>query len=323
MASPAPSFSPFQRAWWLPSPHLETIVAARRRTPPPIRYEREIIQTRDKDQLALDYIKGQPNQPLLVLLHGLEGCSQSNTIRTLAWGALENNWTVAVPHFRGCGGVPNLYPRAYHAADIAEVGWMLAYCRAAFNHAGLLAVGVSLGGTTLVNYLSSEHFDAPCVTVSMPFDLQKCVALLDTGLNRRLYARHFLKTLRPKILHKAAMYPSICSPKKLNAIRTISEFDEMYTAPLHGFKSAAEYWQTASVHARLEDISSPLLCINALNDPLIPAATLPPPPQNPLVTFCRPSTGGHGAFIGAPANWLFNTVHHYFQQQAPAIFKQS
>ena len=305
----------FRRSRWLMSAHAETIFATLSRQPSQIGYTREIIQTRDKDTIALDYVKGRSDLPLLILLHGLEGCSQSCTMRQLAFGAVEKKWTVAVPHFRGCGGLPNRHPRAYYACDAEEVSWMVSYCRAAFPHSTSFIAGVSLGGTALIHYLLRGEFTSAAATVSTPFDLSACVKKLDSGINRRLYARHFLHSLRPKVIEKIKRYPSLCDTKKLRAIRTISEFDELYTAPVHGYRSALHYWHKASVHHVLEKVPSPLLCINALNDPLIPVSTLPPPPKNSMVTVCRPAHGGHGAFLGNPDGWLFTTVYNYFQQQ--------
>lgn len=302
----------FRRSRWLPSAHLETIAAALRRYPQ-APYAREIIQTREKDEVALDYIAGRADRPLLVLLHGLEGCSQSYTLRALAHGFRRLEWTVAVPHFRGCGGHRNRLPRAYHAADGGEVEWMLSYCRAYFPGSAVFAAGISLGGSALIHCLAGGGFASAAATISTPFNLTACVKRLDSGFNRRVYARHFLKTLRPKIVDKARRFPSICDLKKLKAIRTIGEFDALYTAPVHGFADAAAYWRQASTADLLKKVASPLLCINALNDPLIPADTLPAA-AGAAVRFCRPRHGGHGAFIGTPRDWLFQTVHSFFQQ---------
>ena len=305
------SVPPFCRSRRLPSAHLETIVAALSKKPQ-VQYTREIIQTRDNDEIALDYLRGEKNKPLLVLFHGLEGCSQSRTMRVLAHYFSNQNWTVAVPHFRGCGGHANRLPRAYHAGDATDVEWMIAYCRTYFPHSAIYAVGVSLGGSALIHFLTKGIFTAPAVTISTPFDLSTCVEKLDKGINRRIYARHFLKTLRPKIIAKSYRFPSICDLKKLNSARTIAEIDTLYTAPVHGFGKADTYWRRASTTRLIEKVTSPLLCINALNDPLIPAATLPAKTNNKLVQFSRPQHGGHGGFIGTPTDWLANTVQDFF-----------
>lgn len=306
----------FCRPPWLPFAHAETIAAALGKHPR-VDYERDIIKTRDQDEIVLDCVQGDAQEPLVVMFHGLEGCSQSRTLRVLARGFIDNRWSVAVPHFRSCGGHINRLPRAYHAADAVDVEWMIAYCRALIPHRRVFAVGVSLGGSALIHHLLGGDYRSAAgaaAVISTPFDLPVCVAKMDGDfLNRFFYARHFLKSLRPKIRQKARRYPDICNMKKLKAARTIGEFDEIYTAPVHGFKNAAAYWQHASTRDRLEEISTPLLCINALNDPLIPAHSLPVV-KNPLVQCCRPRHGGHGGFIGNPKNWLFDTVHQFFQR---------
>lgn len=312
----------FRRFWWMPSAHLETVAAAFNKRPL-AHYSREIVKTRENDEFALDYMNGCDEQPLVVIFHGLEGCSQSRGVRLMAAGFAAAGWTVAAPNFRTCGGHMNRLPRAYHAADAAEIAWMLNYCRGKFPRAATFAVGVSLGGTALLHHLAKTP-DAPLVAaagLSVPFDLATCVRRLDGGLRRRLYAQHFLKTLRAKVLHKSRHYPSICDIRKLKKATTIGEFDELYTARAHGFASAAAYWHEASVQEdELEKIVTPLLCINALNDPLIPADSLPysmhtskNPPSSSAV-FCRPKHGGHGGFFGEPENWLYDTVYKFFMK---------
>ena len=130
--------------------------------------------------------------------------------------------------------------------------------------------------------------------------------------NRVLYTRHFLKTLRRKVEIKRRKFPALCDPKKLRRIRRIADFDELYTAPVHGFASARDYWEKSSCGANLAQAQVPMLCVNALNDPLVPARTLVPPESAPNVSFCRPRHGGHGAFIGKPPDWLFCQVRDFF-----------
>lgn len=296
----------------LPGGHGQSVAAAFWRAPEVV-YQREIAQTRDDDEIALDYIDGVGAKPMVVILHGLEGCSQSRAVRVLARGFSEQKWTVAVPHFRGCGGHLNRYPRAYHAGDADEVAWMLAFCRARFLHSAMFVVGVSLGGSALVHYLARGEFDSAAVAVSAPFDLRACVRRLDGGVNRRVYGAHFLRSLRPKIRAKAKRFAYICDLAKLARVRTMAEFDALYTAPVHGFSSARDYWRRASAARALPRVETPLLCINALNDPLIPVESLPDAAgAGSGVTFCRPAGGGHGAFIGTPADWLFRVVYEFF-----------
>ena len=309
--------SPFQRFWWLPSAHAETAASVLNQRPC-VRYDRQIINTKDNDEIALDYMAGNPDNPLIVIFHGLEGCSYSRIIRLLAAGFYAQGWTVAVPHFRSCGGHMNRLPRAYHAADIDDIAWMLNYCQANFPHSAMMAAGVSLGGTALLNYLAKTPNNPPvaAVTISSPFDLTGCVRVMDGWLYRWIYSRYFLKSLRRKIIKKSLHYPEICNLKALKKVKTIGAFDKLYTAPVHGFDSAESYWRSASItESKLMKVTMPLLCINALNDPLIPQNTLSQQSFNHTV-FCRPKHGGHGGFWGSPENWLFNTTCQFLLSHA-------
>ena len=305
--------SDFQRPWWMFSTHLETTAAIFNKTPA-ITHTRDIVKTSDGDEIALEHTAGGQDKPLVVMFHGLEGDSNGRGLRLLATRFSSAGWNVAVPHFRGCGGHPNVLPRAYHAADNGDVEWMLNYCCHAFPHHHLFAVGVSLGGAALMRFLtqkSNTELKAAAV-VCAPFKVEYSIAALSQPLNRLLYGRYFLKSLRQKIIVKSKKYPFVADMKKLRAAKTISDFDHLYTAPIHGFKDAHDYWRQASSFWTLGDIKSPLLCINTLNDPLVPFHSLPPPQRYPHIVFNRPKHGGHGGFFGKPPNWLANNVFDFF-----------
>ena len=314
----------FRRPWWMLSGHVETIAAMRDDDELP--YQSEVIQTRDKDELLINWIVGKPDRPLLIIFHGLEGCAQSHTVRTIAKYFMERQWSVAAPHFRSCGHM-NLLPRAYHAADGAETRWLMEYFCATFRRPRYFAAGVSLGGNAMIHGLDAATVPVEAAaTISAPLDLTAAAHSFDGGLNHWLYGRHFVKLLRAKVQRKAARYPAICDAQKLRKVRTIGDFDRLYTAPVHGFADAEEYWRKGSTTAALLRMQTRLLCINAGNDPMVPAASLPHT-ASPQVSFCRPQHGGHGAFYGNPTDWLGQTVHNFFTGRetmsgAPAeIFK--
>lgn len=295
------------------SRHWETVASACG-AGPKISYERRVVPTPDGDEIALDFAGGEADKPLLALFHGLEGSSQSNSVRRIAAHFLAEGWSVAAPNFRTCGGRMNLLPRAYHAADESETGWMLRHCEAAFAHCGFYAAGISLGGNALINWAAKcggENTVRAVATVSAPFNLAASVRAIDGGISRRIYAEHFLKTLREKVLQKQKRFPGLCAGADIRRAKTLAEFDELYTAPVHRFASAAEYWKRGSCEKSLTQTKLPLLCINALNDPLVPAASLPEPPSG-NVQFHRPKTGGHAAFLGTPQNWLPKTIANFF-----------
>ena len=224
---------------------------------------------------------GETSRPLLVVFHGLEGSSASHYAQTFAATAAARGWACAVPHFRGCGGSLNRAPRAYHSGDYEEVGWMLQRLRQHHGAGPVVAVGVSLGGNALLRWaqeaggLARQQVRA-VAAVSAPLDLAAGAAAIDRGFNRLVYARLFLSTMKPKALAKLAQHPGLFDAKALRAATTIGAFDDAFTAPLHGFASAADYWRQCSAGPRMTDVRLPALVLNALNDPFIPQASLPP-----------------------------------------------
>jgi len=241
-----------------------------------------------------------------VLFHGLEGNSDSHYARTLMALAHAQGWRGVIPHFRGCGGELNHRPRAYHSGDHEEVGAMLAAIRERIPQATPVhAVGVSLGGSALLNWLGRAGAGAtPTLTraaaVSAPIDLVAAGTSIDQGANR-IYARHFLRTLTPKARAMAARFPGTLDPARLARIRSMFDFDDAVTAPLHGFAGALDYWRRASSLPWLPAIAVPTLVINARNDPFIPAASLPSPAATGgAVRLEQPETGGHVGFPQGP-----------------------
>ena len=240
-------------------------------------------------------------QPLLVLFHGLEGSSGSHYAQAFADVASRRGWACAMPHFRGCSGEINLAPRAYHSGDFAEIDWMLRRF-ASLHHGPVFAVGVSLGGNALMRWAGEMGRDAGQVvaavaSVSAPLDLAASGRAIGRGFNRQVYTRMFLKTMLPKALQKLAQHPGLFDGKALLAARDLYAFDHIFTGPVHGFKGVDDYWARASAKPHLSRIAVPALALNALNDPFIPAGSLPRRADvSPDVTLWRPAQGGHVGF---------------------------
>lgn len=284
---------------WLPGGHAQTIWPALMLRPPRPAYRRELWQTPDGGEIALDFVDGPAGAPLVVLFHGLEGSSDSHYARALMLAVAQRGWQGVVPHFRGCGGVDNLLARAYHAGDAAEIRWILQ--RLATRHTVLFAAGVSLGGSMLLNYLGEDGGNAlpqAAAAISTPLDLTAASRRLDRGVGRLIYTRMFMNTLKSKALDQLGQHPGLFDPRRLRRARTFADFDQLITAPMHGFASAAVYWRTASSNQRLSAIERPTLVINARNDPFMPAAALPRPGQvSPAVELDFPEGGGHAGFV--------------------------
>ena len=239
--------------------------------------------------------------PMLVLFHGLEGSSRSHYAEAFADYARERGWAYAVPHFRGCSGEINLAPRAYHSGDHEEVGWVLSRLKA--SHRGpVIAVGVSLGGNALLRWAEEAGDTAAEVVkgvaaVCSPIDLAAGGWAIGRGFNRLVYTRMFLKTMKPKALQKLAQFPGLFDPQALTAARDLYEFDNVFTAPLHGFRSTEDYWARASAKPHLASIRVPALVVNARNDPFVPAWSLPGQSEvGSHVTLWQPAHGGHVGF---------------------------
>jgi len=264
-------------------------------------YQRERWNTPDGDFIDLDWMAGSPDRPLLVLFHGLEGSSASHYALAFAEFAQGQGLGFVVPHFRGCSGELNLAPRAYHSGDFEEIDWVLKRLRQ--KHAGpLLAVGVSLGGNALMRWAQESGSQAIQVvtalaSVSAPLDLVASGQAMGRGFNRQVYTRMFMASMKPKALRKLAQHPGLFSKQDLHAARDLYAFDNVFTAPLHGFKNTLDYWQRASAQPRLDQVQVPALVVNALNDPFVPAKSLPKAAQvSRHVTLWQPQHGGHVGF---------------------------
>jgi len=304
---------------WLPGGNLQTIWAAtrsRRHLGTPPQFSRERWTTPDGDLIDVDHLQtaAAADAPRLVLFHGLEGSSASQYAQAFAGVAQLRGWNYCVPHFRGCSGELNLAPRAYHSGDFEEIGWILRRLRAGFAQP-LLAVGISLGGNALLRWAqeSGESGGGAAATaaavaaVCSPIDLAAAGAAIDKGFNWLVYSRMFLRTMKPRAMAKLAQFPGLFDSERLLAARTIFEFDNAFTAPLHGFKDTHDYWARASAKPQLASIRMPALVLNARNDPFVPAHSLPAATHvGPHVTLWQPAHGGHVGFPqGRPPGHVF------------------
>ncbi|KQT12989.1 YheT family hydrolase [Ramlibacter sp. Leaf400] len=296
----------YSAPWWLPGGNLQSIwpaLFARRTSGAPPSYRRERWTTPDGDFVDLDWSTAPAAEgaPLLVLFHGLEGSSRSHYAEAFAGYARERGVHYVVPHFRGCSGEINLGPRAYHSGDHQEVQWILTRLREA--HRGpLVAVGISLGGNALLRWAGEAGHAAvgladAVAAVCSPIDLAAGGAAIGRGFNRLVYTTMFLRSMRPKALLKLSQHPGLFDREALLAARDLYEFDNVFTAPLHGFRGSDDYYARASAKPHLPRIRLPALVLNARNDPFVPAGSLPGPGEvGDWVTLWQPAQGGHVGF---------------------------
>ena len=323
--NPAAADPPYRAPGWLPGGHAQTIWPLLIKGPLP-RYRRERWDTPDGDFIDLDFVDGTAGAPCVVLFHGLEGSSRSHYARRLMHTVQQRGWHGVVVHFRGCSGEPNRLPRAYHSGDSQEIDWILHRLRARGDPA-LFAAGVSLGGNALLKWLAEQGHAASGVidaaaAVSAPLDLAAANLALSSGFNL-VYARHFLRTLVPAARAKDRRFPGRIDMARAQAARTMGEFDDAVTAPLHGFLGVDDYYAKSSAGPLLATIETPALLLHAANDPFLPAAALPHPDKLPAaVTLEIHRHGGHVGFVHGPLpgriDWLPQRLLAHFAAHLPS-----
>ena len=304
----------YESSWWLPGGNLQTLWAAlraERYVGDAPTFRRERWATPDNDFVDVDFAEHHSlsDAPLLVIFHGLEGSSKSHYAVALTVAARVRGWACCIPHFRGCSGELNRAPRAYHSGDFEEIDWILRRMQA--GHTGpVMAVGISLGGNALMRWAGETGAIAGQVvrsvaSVCSPLDLAASGMAIGRGFNRQVYTRMFLRSMVPKALQKLDQHPGLFSRSALLAANDLYEFDNIVTAPLHGFTDTDDYWKRASAKPHMANIRVPALALNALNDPFIPAWSLPTPVDvSGSVTLWQPTHGGHVGFPSGiyPAN---------------------
>ncbi|MBS0319943.1 MAG: alpha/beta fold hydrolase [Proteobacteria bacterium] len=316
--------APYRAPGWLRGSHAQTILPfLLPKLDPPL--VRERVEIGDGDFWLFDWLAtpAPAGAPVVVVFHGLEGGSTSHYARAVLAELARVGWRGVVPHFRGCGGEPNRLPRAYHSGDHAEIGAMLAAVRARVGpETPMYAVGVSLGGSALVNWVGRQGIDAArtlvaAAAVSTPLDLMAAGLAIARGFNK-VYTAHFLKDLKPKALAMARRFPGLIDVAPVRRARSMWDFDDVVTSRLHGFTGVVDYWTRASSKPWLRDVALPTLVINARNDPFIPASSLPSPHEVArAVVLEQPAHGGHAGFPTGPfpgaTRWLPARLLSFFR----------
>ncbi|MBI4341244.1 MAG: hydrolase [Candidatus Omnitrophica bacterium] len=304
----------FQPAWWCPGAHLQTIWAGALRPAPCAPVARTRWELPDGDFLDVDELAADQSVPHLIILHGLESSSRAAAVRGLLSQARQRGWGGVAVNFRGCSGQPNRLRRSYHGGDTADLAWVIHRVQAAHPASALVCVGISLGGNVLLKYLGEQGDALPpairaAAAISAPFNLAASVQALGQGFSR-VYQQRLVATLKQKTFEKLTRHPDLVDGRTLRAVRTLGEFDDLVTAPTHGFKDAAAYWAASSCAQFLPRIRRPTLLINAEDDPFLPSDALPRQAvaENPWLTAAFSPRGGHIGFLtgrwpGLPMAW--------------------
>jgi uncharacterized protein len=266
---------------------------------------REQVETPDGDFVDLDWLAGRERgAPLVLILHGLEGSARSHYASGLLRNLERLGWRGLVLHFRSCGGDVNRSRRHYHSGDTEDIEFVVSRLTSKEPSLRLGVVGVSLGGNVILKWLGERGDEVPghvvaSVAISTPFNLAASAAMLDRGVNRRLYTAAFLSTMKAKLDKKSHLYGDVLDLCSALRARTFAEYDRLVTAPLNGFSDEQDYWTRSSSAQFLPGIRRPTLLINALNDPFMPASALPRAAvaQSRWLEADFVEQGGHAGFL--------------------------
>jgi predicted alpha/beta-fold hydrolase len=267
----------------------------------------ERLGTPDGDTVVLHHLESaaKAGAPVLLLLHGLEGSSRSHYVQGLLGQAAIRGWHAAAMVFRSCGGEMNRARRLYHSGETTDLALVVGHVAELYPESRILIAGASLGGNVLLKYLGEQgHSVSPRIAgaaaVSVPFDLARSSRFIDRGFSK-VYQRHFLKSLRRKARAKLEQYPGIVLQERISGMRTMFDFDDAFTAPVHGFADANDYYARSSSKGWLNGIRVDTLLLSAVDDPFLPAQVLDDVREisrtNPHLTVEFTSHGGHVGFV--------------------------
>jgi predicted alpha/beta-fold hydrolase len=319
------SFSP---AWWLRGAHRQTFWGKffRRLDVHDTRIER--LETPDGDFLDLHHLDAPPGAPILVLLHGLEGSVRSHYIQGLLAEAKTRRWRAAVLIFRSCGNELNRARRSYHSGETTDVAFALSHLESTFPRAPIVLAGVSLGGNVLLKFLGEQGTSISdrikgAAAVSVPYDLARSSRHINEGF-AKVYQWNFLRSLRRKAHAKLERFPDLVSHEALEKATTMFAFDDCFTAPVHGFENAQDYYAKSSSINWLNSISINTLLLSAVDDPFLPPQVLDQvremAARNPHLTVEFPPHGGHVGFVGgenplSPTYYLEKRVSEFLAHE--------
>lgn len=300
--------------------HLQTIYPTLFRRTPRIPLRRERIETPDDDFLDLDWSPDHGSRKLAILSHGLEGHSQRNYMQGMTRALCRAGWQVLAWNFRGCSGVPNHRLQFYHSGSTPDLDTVIRHADRAGRYQAIALVGFSLGGNITLKLVGDQAATlnpriCAAVAFSVTCDLSSSAQQL-AGWQNSIYMRRFLKTLRQKVRDKAVRFPGELTLEGLAGMRSFYEFDDAYTAPVHGFKNAADYWAQCSSLPSLAQIRIPTLLVNALDDPFLSRSCYPIElaRSHPNFHLETPRSGGHMGFVS------FNAQKTYWSEQRTVDF---
>ncbi|MFN1584185.1 hydrolase [Vibrio rotiferianus] len=319
----------FFAAAGIKNPHLQTLLPRFIRKKALFTPVWQTLDTPDDDFLDLAWSEQQDteiarNKPIFVLFHGLEGCFYSPYANGLMNAFSKSGWLSVMMHFRGCSGKPNKKARAYHSGEVTDARFFLEQLNQQFPNTPKVAVGISLGGNMLANYLA-QYKDDPILSaatiVSAPLDLSACANRIEQGFSK-VYKRYLLSSLKRNALQKHDLIQGelALSYNSIKRVTRLYEFDDLVTAPLHGFKDAQDYYDQCSGLSKLQQITLPTLIIHAKDDPFMTEAVIPKFVLPDNIDYRLYENGGHVGFLTGtalkPKFWLEEALPAYYESIA-------
>jgi len=319
----------FTPAWFLRGPHLQTIWGRLARPRRLVKLRREIITTPDGDELVLDHLDApvRNDRFRFVLMHGLEGSTNSVYMQGLLAVVARHGFAATAINFRSCArdekrvgrSLPNRRPRFYHSGETGDFDFVVRTLRAREPDVKLLAAGASLGGNVLLKWLGEHPGQtdvAAAATFSVPYDLGAGSRHLELGFLPRFYVKRFLATLKQKTKRLLAEFPEMRDRVDLDAVmraQTFRDIDNAATAPIHGFHDADDYYARSSSIHFLGAITTPTLCLSAVDDPFLPAEALARARAcaSKAIDFRITENGGHTGYIAGSSPWRC----HYWAEE--------
>lgn len=293
----------YRPPWFCIGAHCQTILPNLTRRRWKVEYERELIELEDGDFFDVDWARGTSRERnLLIILHGLEGSSRAPYVVSMARAAREAGYAVAALNFRGCSGEMNRLPRFYHSGDTGDLRELVS--RVGDRYDSVSFVGFSLGGNVLLKYMGENVEEMPrCIRAAVAFSVPCHLSSSAEALERfdnKVYMRRFIRMLCHKVEEKERLGNMPLASCGCRVMRTFREFDGGYTAPLHGFRSADDYWSRSSSLGFLSTINRPTLLVSAQNDPFLSEQCFPRgiAAESDMFYLETPEQGGHCAFPG-------------------------
>ncbi|MGF1713420.1 hydrolase [Photobacterium chitinilyticum] len=318
----------FKPASGLRNAHLQTLLPRFLRRSPLFTPIEQRIETPDGDFLDLAWTaqatEHPTNKPIMILFHGLEGSFHSPYANGLLHAASQQGWLGVMMHFRGCSGEINRQARGYHSGETSDATFFIKWLRQQFPDAPFFAVGVSLGGNMLVNYLAETQNQSELVAaqvISPPLNLASCSERIQQGFSR-IYQQYLLGSMKKNLSLKIEALPNKMpvAADQVEQIRSLWQFDEQVTAPLHGFKDADDYYRRCSGIGKLQQIKTRLRIIHAADDPFMTSSVIPSQPLPDNIDYHLSPYGGHVGFVSGslrnPDFWLEKTVPEWFEKVA-------